>query len=523
LPAQDDARRIAEAWVGACPPGGAPRLVETHISWLALCGDTAWKLKKPVRLDFLDFSTLEARKAACEEEVRLNRRLAPGLYHGVVPVTGTPFAPRAGGAGAPIEYAVRMARFPDGAVAGEGALPRLRPEHMDRLAHRLARLHLELPGAQPADPWGEPAAVWAAAAASLDTLARAVAGDAELAGLAADARRAARARFDVAATLLEHRRRAGAVRECHGDLHLGNLVLLDDELVPFDALEFDPALRWTDTLNEVAFLVMDLQVHGRDDLAWRFLNAYLDATGDHDGLPLLPFFLAYRAIVRAMVKALGPQAATPASRAAIAGLLRYAASPPAGAPCLVLMTGISGSGKSWLAFQLAGQLPAIHLRSDVERRRLFGRGALERTGLAPGAGMYGPRESAAVYARLAEIAEGALHGGLPVIVDATNLREAHRAPFASLARRAGVPLLVVTCHADAAVIAERVQRRAREGRDPSEAGLAVVGRQLAELERVTPGEADAVHVVDTAGPVDAEALATALRAEAQRPQACRPH
>jgi hypothetical protein len=306
---------------------------------------------------------------------------------------------------------------------------------------------------------------------------------------------AMQALFRSCETLMEERRRSGAVRECHGDLHLGNLVRLDGRIVPFDALEFDPALRWIDVLNEIAFLVMDLDTRGKRSLAYHFLNRYLDETGEHEGLPVLPFYLAYRALVRAKVLALSPARRDPATRQRLLKLLEYAACPQAGnPPLLILMCGISGSGKSWIASRMAYALPAIHVRSDIERKRLFGVPALGRTDAAVGGGIYAPDASARTYRRLEAIAAAALRAGLPVIVDATHLRREHRAPFIDLARRAGRQAAIVCCRASEATLASRLRQRATAGADPSEATLEVAVAQRSVFESPEAGEADLLAI-----------------------------
>jgi predicted kinase len=311
---------------------------------------------------------------------------------------------------------------------------------------------------------------------------------------------------------MDQRRAAGAVRECHGDLHLGNLVRIGGRIVPFDALEFDPALRWIDVMNEVAFLVMDLMVHGRRDLAFRFLNGYLDMTGDWEGLQVLPFYLGYRALVRAKIRALAPAVAAGGNQPGIDQLLAHAGSPLAGiAPVLVLMSGLSGSGKSWIAGQLAPVVPAIHARSDIERKRLFGLGALARTRSAPDAGIYAADASARTYQRLQAIVTSALDAGFPVIVDAANLRREHRARFVAVARNARCPAAIIACNADWTTIEARVHERLAAGRDPSEARMEIVERQREEFEPPLPAEADLVLSVDTRALGDVGPLAARLR------------
>jgi hypothetical protein len=492
---------------------GTDKVIETHISWVILAGEFAYKIKKSVNLGFLDFSTLQARLHACQEELRLNRRITPELYLGVIPIHGTPGAPTLEPTAGPvIEYAVKMRRFPADALVSDN-LHQHPPEAAEiaELASLVARFHLGLPPARPEEPWGTRLHIAAPVEQSL----------AQLRGLRPEP--AARRQLDAVeqflagelrqrAALMDARRAGGFVRECHGDLHLGNLVRIGARIVPFDALEFDPALRWIDVLSEVAFLVMDLESHDRRDLAFEFLNRYLDVTGDHAGLPVLPFYLSYRALVRAKVRALSPGAQSADARTTVDRLLDHAAHPLGDvAPILVLMCGISGSGKSWLASRLARTLPAIHLRSDVERKRLFGLDAQARTASSPEQGIYAPDASARTYARLATLARSALDAGLPVIIDATNLRRAHRADFIALARAAARPVTIAHCEADPATIESRVRQRAAFRSDPSEADLDVVARQRNELERPTRGESDLLINIETSRIGDPQELAQALR------------
>jgi hypothetical protein len=477
-----------------------------------LAGDFAWKIKKPVNLGFLDFSTLEARRLACLEELRLNRRLTPELYLELVAIRGSTDAPTLEADGPIIEYAVKMRRFPPDSVVADsiGSRPPDVAEIAD-LAALVARFHLGLPTAGIAVPWGRIEIIRAPVEQSLAQLA-------PLLPAADGQRRLAAAghflREELArsAALIEARRRSGCVRECHGDLHLGNLVRIGSRLVPFDALEFDPALRWIDVLSEVAFLVMDFDDHGRRDLGFEFLNRYLDVTGDHEGLPVLPFYLGYRALVRAKVRALSPGEPTGESRVVVDRLLDYAAAPLSGArPVLILMCGVSGSGKSHLAKQIARMLPAIHLRSDIERKRLVGLDALARTQAGMDDGIYHPAVSRRTYARLGALASATLRAGVAVIVDATNLRRAHRAEFIDQARATGCPASIIACDAAAGELEQRVQRRLVAGADPSEAGVEVVRRQRHEFEPPQATEADLVLACDSVTPITPQEIAGRLR------------
>jgi hypothetical protein len=444
--------------------------------------------------------------------LRLNRRLAPELYLDVIAIYGTADKPTLAPIGPVIEYAVKMRRFPANAVIGENfASQPPSPAEMADLAGLVARFHLDLPGAGPAQPWGTGEQIAAPVEQSLGQL-RTLLREPEMQRRLDRVQQFLLGELRRHAALMDARRMDGLVRECHGDLHLGNLVRIAGRIVPFDALEFDPALRWVDVLSEVAFLVMDLDDHGRRDLACEFLNRYLDITGDHEGLAILPFYVGYRALVRAKVRALSPASQSADARAAVHRLLTCAARPlPGTSPMLVLMCGISGSGKSRLAARLARKLPAIHVRSDIERKRLFGLGAQARTGASVGQGIYAADASDRTYARLAVLARAALDAGLPVIIDATNLRRAHRADFVALARAAALPVAIILCEADTATIDARVRRRSSAGRDPSEAGVDVVAGQRAEFERPSAGEADLVVRLDTGNETDVRDLAERLR------------
>ena len=341
------------------------QMLETHISWLLLAGDTAYKIKKPVRLPFVDYGTLEARRHFCEEEVRLNRRLAPSLYLGITRITGTLQAPVLDGPGPVLEYAVRMRRFAPGALFGEQlAAGTLRVDEVDRLAALLADFHERAPRAEAASSFASAERRRASALAALEGV-RSLASEDEQAAL----QTWLQAEAAALAPLWTSRKANGHVRECHGDLHLANVVRLDGDVVAFDCIEFDPALRWIDVLDDVAFVVMDFAAHDRRDFAFRFINGWLDRTGDHGGLPALRFSVVYRALVRAQVECLRG-----AARNYLETALAWA---HPGDARLFITHGLPGSGKTFVSQRVLEQEGAIRLRSDVERKRLFGLGIFE--------------------------------------------------------------------------------------------------------------------------------------------------
>jgi aminoglycoside phosphotransferase family enzyme/predicted kinase len=489
------------------------RLVETHVSWVLLSGSLAYKLKKPLRLPFLDFSTLALRRHFCDEELRLNRRLAPSLYLDVVDVCDSPQGLRFGGGGKVLDVAVRMRRFPDGALWSEMLVAgRLTAHHVDAMAQKLADFHRDAAVAIPGSSFGS--------AASHERVLRGLidATDAEQAEATTAGTQSAwpalRAwlihQKHVLAPLWAARLREGRVRECHGDLHLANVLQLAGEATAFDGIEFDPELRWIDVLDDIAFLAMDLLANDRRALAFRFVNAYLQASGDYAGLPALRYHMACRAIVRARVIAIGErQQVHAAAHGSAARYMALAVALSTGADARLAIThGLPGSGKSFVSQGVLEEGGAIGVRSDVERKRFFGLGALENSrGRVPG-GIYDPATTERTYARLEEVAKVALVAGWPVVVDAAFLRCSERARFAALAESLGVPFTVFDCHAEVPVLHRRLEQRQAAGLDPSEADVGVLDRLTGADEPLDDSErARAFNV----GSVEAVSPATLAR------------
>ncbi len=492
------------------------RLVETHISWVLLTGAYAYKIKKPVNLGFLDFSTLEKRRFYCEEELRLNRRLAESLYLGVSAIAGSISHPVLNGAGAAIEYAVKMIEFPEGARLDRMlARGELGSTHIDSLARELAGFHGRIRVAGDDRPFGNPEHVYEPVKENFEQIRpRIEAQDRDpLQGLETWSERTfagLRGRF-------EERKRLGFIRECHGDAHLANMVWLDGRVVLFDCLEFNDNLRWIDTMSELAFLVMDLDDRARPALARRALTTYLEHTGDYPGLAVFRFYQVYRALVRAKVACI---------RSGQGGLdveekrrmreeyLGYAnlaerytrASPTA----LIITHGLSGSGKTWLSQQLLEAFDAVRLRSDVERKRLHGLAPQQRSGSDIDRGIYTAEAGRRTYARLAELAGAILRAGYPAIVDAAFLKRAQRDAFRALAEEMHVPFVILDIHAPASVLRERLQRRSRQAREASEADLAVLEHQLAGQEPLAADEQRDTLVIDNRAAPDIAALVRRL-------------
>ena len=468
-------------------------VIETRVSWVFLAHRLAFKMKKPVRLGFLDFTDLEARRRACSEELRLNRRFSPSLYRQVIAVRGTRQAPHIGGEGAPIDYLVCMRRLPVGALLSEHlARNSLNVDDVARVARRVADFHRETIIARRSIAFGWPEQTLQAA---MDVVKRVGQSDPRTARLRTWIEAQAWALWDVWLA----RRRAGFVRDCHGDLHLANIALVGDHVVPFDCLEFDASLRWTDVMSDVAFLAMDLDAHGRSDLAFRFIDAYLEATGDFDGLRVMRFQVVYRALVRAMATA----GTSGDGIDYVACAERWSGRP---SPRLLITHGLSGSGKSSVALQLAQRTGAIRLRSDVERKRLFGLDpSTRRASDCPD--IHSQDANRRVRDRLLAGARVVLQAGFPAIVDATFLRAEDRAAFRGLADSESVAFDILDCQADDATLRTRIESRQRQHSDASDATIAVLARQRAAVEPLTSDERAQAMTIVAGVPLDVDALA----------------
>ena len=491
-----------------------PKIEETHISWVLLTGRDAYKIKKAVDLEFLDFSTIEARHFYCSEELRLNRRLAPDLYLDVAAIGGSPEQPVLGKKPA-IEYAVHMRRFAQYNMM-DRMLARglITPEHIDKLAAVIADFHTALPPAAASSPFCVIAAIQIAALQNFEQLPQLLGAPDDLTMLET-VREATALAFAACEPLFRQRAAAGSVRECHGDLHLGNIVVLDDMPTPFDCIEFSIALRWIDVISEISFTVMDLLRRGQPQLAWRLLNGYLEITGDYQGCGVLRFYLAYRAMVRAKIAAIRASqrggANVKKELKSCRSYLRLAHSClTRRRPALIITQGLPGCGKSTFAQIALERLGAIRIRSDVERKRLFGLAALADSKAQTDADIYSEDATRRTYARLHELARIVIAAGFTVIVDAAFVLHAERESFRKLAREMAVPFVIASLQTDAALLAERLALRSRHGTDASEADvsvmqkLQVVQEPLRDDERVAAvtfinnGDIDALRSADEA-------------------------
>ncbi len=475
-------------------PVGAIKLIETHISWVFLTGPFAYKVKKPLALEFLDFSTLERRRHFCAEEVRLNSRFAPELYLAAVPITGSPESPHVDGPGEALEWAVKLVQFDEGnRLDALFCAGRLTAADCRRLGESIATVQKRHAVADPTAENGTVERLEAVFRMNLDEIRRHYPGAGSRADSIEDWLEGGLARDHGA---FEQRVATGKIRECHGDLHLANLVLWDGRPVAFDSIEFNPDLRWIDVASDIAFLTMDLESRGRPDLAADVTSAWIEAADDHQAAAVLPWYRVARAVVRAAVAAIrcaqadcsagvADEARTECDR--YLDLARRLMSPPP--PQMVVICGVSGSGKSTLATAAIGLLGAVCLRSDVERKRLFQMAATDRPrDDAQRQALYSAEVTQRVYERLAALAGGLLASGAGVVVDATCTTRRSRALLTAVARTAGVKLVWIEIDIPTAVLLVRVAARQADGRDASDASVDIVRAQTSAREPILAEE-----------------------------------
>ncbi len=485
-------------------------LIETHISWVLLTGTYAYKIKKPVNLGFLDFSTLKKRHFYCQEELRLNSRLAPSLYLDVIPITGSEQQPVFSGSGRPFEYAVKMVQFPQSMQMDNLlATGQLHNKHIDALAETIAEFHQHTDIANNNSTFGEPEIIYLPVRENVIQLQPLVKENIAKTVLA-QLETGCEENFEQLKPIFIQRKQDGFIRECHGDMHSRNLVFINDRPVAFDCIEFDPELRWIDTISDAAFLIMDLLYRQQPEFAWRFLNHYLETTGDYNAIRVLNFYLVYRAMVRAKVAAIS------ASQLLDNSLEQYKASSACyqylelaqsflqtNSPILIISCGFSASGKSTLTEPLVEKLSAIRLRSDVERKRLFKLTAETSASAVFNTGIYVPEATQKTYEYLAKQAELILNADYPVIIDATFLHYQQRELFHQLALKINIPFVILEFKAQANTLRERIINRKKGA---SDADLTVLEHQLVNWNPLQENEQPSVISVDTESPFDPDSL-----------------
>ena len=496
--------------INALFDNNACNIIQTHISWVLLIGQHAYKIKKPVNFGFLDFSTLEKRRFFCNEELRLNRRLAAELYLDVTPITGTPDHPLIGGPGNPIEYAVKMIRFPAGQLlSGRAERGQLDTDLIDQLSSIVANFHDSIDRTGENSLYGDSANIKHWFDENFDHIRPLPIEDTQQQQLQ-NLQQWGDSEWRKLANVMQQRKLQGYVRECHGDLHLGNMTLINGKVTLFDCIEFNPLLRWIDVISEVALLFIDLLHFDYSRYAYRFLNRYLQHTGDYQGLALLRYYLVYRALVRAkvsllrMVQLQGDDAATKQSRCEYAAFTDLAGRfTKSCQPFLIITHGYSGSGKSTIASQLAEQIGAFQIRSDIERKRLFGYLTNAQTASNIDDGLYSQEASLKTYQHLKGLAQAVLEAGFPVIIDAAFLRAGQRELFRQLASDCGVPFHIIAFQASDQELSRRIRKRQN---DASEATVAVLHQQQQSAQSLSEQEQSSVVTINTESDNALEAL-----------------
>ncbi|WP_044410579.1 bifunctional aminoglycoside phosphotransferase/ATP-binding protein [Thiomicrospira microaerophila] len=484
------------------------QLIETHISAVFLTGEWAYKLKKPVNFGFLNFSQASQRKHFCELELTLNQRTAPQIYHSVVPVyqssqNPTVFSFDVQPGLVEVDTLVKMRQFdPSNVLSRYLKDHRLSQTQIEQLAQAIVDLHQQAEPVQPGDFLGSPTCVLQPMTDNFPSL-LSLLDQAELAISDANIQpEQIKTRLKqlqnwtlnqhtLLAPLIEQRQAEGHVRACHGDLHLDNITLYQGEPLLFDGIEFNDQFRWIDTLSDLAFLLTDLDYRQQQALSQQLLNLTLQNTGDYAGLVLLRFYQTYRALVRAKITGLRYLQLDPKTQEAKQGLeslLTYITLAESYAylqnntPCLYIMQGVSGSGKSYYANQVHQQTGAIIISSDRERKRLFGIAPAYRVDEQQKQHLYSQEMNIATYDRLYQSASAALQAGLNTLVDATFLKASHRQRFLELAEALNAKALIISIQPDAKQAEKLIQQRQQQNTDPSDANAQVMRRQLMQFE-----------------------------------------
>jgi uncharacterized protein len=474
-------------------PRETVRLIETHISWVLVTPTTAYKIKKPVRFSFVDFRTPALRKLFCEEEVRLNQRLAPEIYQAIVPITysrandrwtidsALPVKPEE-----IVDWAVKMRAFNADATLDHAS--EILPTQIDAIADKISHFHEQETPLPQITAFGSANEISRLAIENLEELKAQFPQDQRIAKISDWTLK----KLKELDSFFDQRKRDGLIRQCHGDLHLGNIAWEHDEPIIFDCIEFNDSLRCIDLINEIAFLFMDLNAKGHPALAWRFLNRWLEHTGDYQGLPGLMFYATYRALVRAKISMHQGKAADAKRYLALAErfIIRQK-------PTLTLMHGFSGSGKTVESQRLLETEGAIRIRSDVERKRLHSLKSASSSDSALGGGIYQESVNAMTFDRLQRLAQELLASGFHVIVDATFLKHTLRQEFISLGQSLHVPVRIVDMAVPPIVCRQRILSRITTQNDASEATLEVLEHQLQTADPLTPEELAFAKVLGT--------------------------
>lgn len=472
-------------------------LIQTHVSYVFLAGDYAYKVKKPVNFGFLDFSTLEARKHFCSEEFRMNQPNAPEIYLEVLPITQTGDKFVLGGASEPVEYVLKMCQFPQEALFIEMfEQGKLTEGHMEELGRVVAQFHAKAETNDYIRSFGEVPKIREAIDENYQQTEKYIGGP-QTQQQFDETKDFTDRFFEQQQELFATRRENNSIRECHGDLHLRNICLWHDKIQLFDRIEFNEPFRFVDVMYDVAFAVMDLEARGSKNLGNAFLNTYVEQTGDWEGLQVLPLYLSRQAYVRAKVTSFllddsgVPDEAKQEAAAVASDYYRLAWEyTKRNEGRLILMSGLSGSGKTTVARHLARRLGAIHLRSDAVRKHLAGI-PLEQQGEDE---LYTPAMSEKTYGRLLELGIKLASQGFAVILDAKYDRQGFREEAIARSQSSQLPVHIIHCTAPEDVLRDRLLSRTG---DVSDATADLLTQQQAAAQAFTDAEQSLVTTLDT--------------------------
>ena len=496
-------------------PVDSCQLIETHISWVILTGNFVYKIKKPINLGFVDFSTLEKRKFYCEEELRLNRRLAPKIYLDVIPISGSVEKPVLTGKDKAFEYAVKMQQFSQN-MQLDHVLARneLRQHMVDSFANLIAQFHQHVEVANTAYNFGEPEQVYQPAQENFIQI-RDHINDKSKIDLLSIIERWTEDTFNGIKNVFKQRKEKGFIRECHGDLHLRNLAWHENKPLAFDCLEFNENFRWIDVVSEIAFLIMDLDVRNQPELAHHFLNKYLELTGDYEGCSVLRFYLVYRVMVRTKVDAIRAvqsgisQQESDEANAEIVNYLQLALTyTHKTKPFIIITHGMSASGKSTITQPLLEKLGAIRVRADVERKRLFNIKPEQISSANIQQGIYTKEATHKTYLKLLDLTESIIDAGFPAIVDATFSTIEQRTLFNKFASQKQVRFVMLNFIASEETLKQRIRNRKN---DVSDADITVLENQIKNWQPIEQNEEKYSVSINTEKKLDIEQLISRLK------------
>lgn len=494
------------------------KLIETHISWVVLTGDFVYKIKKPFDFKFLDFSTLEKRKFYCEEEIRLNKLLAPEIYLDIVTINGDTEHPQINGKGPVIEYAIKMKQFPQNILLSDLLKQeKLNEAIIDDLAKLVADFHHKTPAAGADTRFGTPEHVHFPVVQNFDQIEPLLTDKKDLEQIAR-LRAWTEAQYKQHHALLEKRKQQGFIRDTHGDLHLGNIILYHNKPILFDRIEFNDDLRWNDVLADIAFLAMDLEDKKQPAFAHRLINTYFSHTQDYEGLALLPYYESYRATVRAKIslfRLMQPGLSEQEKNAVtqdyrnFINLAEKFTHPTK--PALLITHGLAGSGKSTIARFLVEKLGAIQISSDVVRKKLFDLPIDARTDSGLYSGIYSPEATQKTYQQLGKLAETIIKAGYIAIVDATFPKHEQRTQSQNLADQLHVPFCILNCEAPIKELETNIKARQAKNTDASEADVAVLHALEKNVEPLNTNEK--LHALAVNATIDVNEFIKALKSK----------